>query len=85
MQCPDQPEANGILLGAISHNNGAAQIWYLQQVQESMGSQVSGEDALVNYPGTQLFEPAASWIPVMGDIGYRLFGNFWKLAAFGKF
>jgi hypothetical protein len=50
-----------------------------------MGSQVSGEDALMNYPGTQLFETAASWIPVMGDIGCRLFGNFWKLAAFGKF
>jgi hypothetical protein len=50
-----------------------------------MGSRVSGEDAFVNYPGTQLFETAASWIPVMGDIGCRLFGNFWKLSALGKF
>jgi len=54
-------------------------------VEECTGGRVSGEETSVHYPETELFETAASWTPVMGDSGCRLFGDFWELAVFRKF
>ena len=58
-QGPNQLEANGIHLEAICQKDEAAQLWCLQQVEDSMSGWVSREEALVHYPGTEPVETDA--------------------------
>ena len=60
----------------MHQKNWAAQLWYLQQVEESMGDGVSGEEAAVHYRGTELSETASKWTPALGDGCFRYFGEF---------
>jgi len=57
-QTPNQPEANWILFEAICQKHGAGQLQCVQQVEESMGSLVSAEEASVHYPGAEPLETA---------------------------
>jgi len=81
---PNQLESNGVLLDDICHKDGAAQLQCSQPVEERMGGLVSGEEASVHDPGTEQFETAARWAPVLGDCGCRFSGVLRDLAAHGK-
>ena len=64
---------------------GQPKLQYFQQVEDSMGGWVSGEEASVPYPGTEAFETAARWTPAPGDGSIKFLGDCGDLAAFGKF
>jgi len=63
--------------------DGGGHLQSVQQVEESIGSWVSGGEVLVHYPGTKPTETAARWTPALGDSGCRFFGDIWKLADVG--
>jgi len=65
--------------------DGAAQLKYVQQVEESIGGRVSWETAWVDYPGMELSETAARKTPALGDSCCRFFGDLQDVAACGKF
>lgn len=73
---PNQNEPNSTLLEAIWHNDGTAQLYCLQQVEESMGCWVSGKEASLHYPGTELFETAARQTPALADSSGRHVEDF---------
>jgi hypothetical protein len=50
-----------------------------------MSDWVAQEKAMVYYPGTEPFETVGKWTPAPGNVGWKLFGDFRDLAAFGKF
>jgi hypothetical protein len=50
-----------------------------------MGGGVSGEEASVQNPRTELFETATRWTFALWDSSCRFFGDFRDLAAFEKF
>jgi len=82
-QTPNQPGANQVFIDAICEKDGAGQLQCIQQVQESMGGRVSGEEELVHYPGAEPFETGLRWTPALGDGCPTFFGDIWELAAVG--
>jgi len=84
-QCPNQSEADWILLEAIWQKDGAAILWYIQQVEESIGGRVSGEKASVHYPKADPFQTALKWTSILWNPRWRLDGHLRELAAIGKF
>ena len=65
--------------------DSAAQLLYLQQVEESIGGWVFREEASGHYPVTEPFETHAKLTPALWDGGYRFFGDFQYQATFAKF
>jgi hypothetical protein len=73
-----------MFLDAVGQEDGAAQLQYLPQVEGRITGWVSGEEASVQYLGTELVETASIWLLAQGDSRSRYFGAFQDLAACGK-
>jgi len=63
--------------------DGAGQLHCVQRVEESMGDWVSGEEASVHYPRTELSGTASNWTPALRESGCRIMGDIQGLAAVG--
>jgi hypothetical protein len=68
-QIPIQSEINGILLQAIWQQNGAGQQQWVQQVKDSMGGWVSGEERPVYYQRGTLYGTLSLQNPAPGGGG----------------
>ena len=84
-QTSNKPEANRILIEAICQIDVAGQLQRIQQVEESLGDRVSGEETLVNYARAELFETGSRSTPALGGGSHRFFGDIRELADVGEF
>jgi hypothetical protein len=82
-QTPNQSEANWILIQAICQKNGPDTLQCIQQVEKSMRSRASREEALLDHPEAEPFKSSLRLTPALWQGGGRYFGDIQGLAAIG--
>jgi len=78
-----QPQANGILTKAMCQMDGAVQLQWIQQVEDSMCGRVSGEKAPGHYLGAEILEAGLRWTSPLDDGSFRCIHYIGKPAALG--